>query len=306
MARDTNPRYEESERSYRSRYYPTGIGDEDRDAPYERDSEPARSEYMADGRSSARSNESPRRRSEYRDGGGSRYGRDDRSDYPRDDGRYEAESERYYDDGNHRNRRHEGFAGRPMSPRSRSNYGDTGGDGYGPGALRGYGGRQTGRSSGRAWRPEDANTGFDDGMNSFGAAFEDGFGSIPHQRRSGTSDFAVGQADGAAGPDYSGRGPKGWKRSDDRIQEAVSERLERHPAIDASEIEVRVHDGEVTLSGTVADRRMKRLAEDVAEDVSGVAEVQNGIRIKREGQSASSDRKGMTDAADGKAGKRNA
>lgn len=77
-----------------------------------------------------------------------------------------------------------------------------------------------------------------------------------------------------------GKGPKGFKRSDERIREEVSEALFRDNAVDASEVEVNVRDGEVTLSGTVEDRRMKRLAEDCAESVSGVNEVRNEIRVQ--------------------------
>jgi hypothetical protein len=43
-----------------------------------------------------------------------------------------------------------------------------------------------------------------------------------------------------------------------------------------------VREGEVTLSGTVSDRQMKRAAEDVAEAVFGVEHVQNNIRVKKE------------------------
>ena len=80
-----------------------------------------------------------------------------------------------------------------------------------------------------------------------------------------------------------GKGPKGWQRSDERVREEVNEALARHPEIDASDIEVKVQGGEVTLSGTVTDRRWKRLAEDVAERVFGANEVQNQIRVKQEG-----------------------
>jgi osmotically-inducible protein OsmY len=84
---------------------------------------------------------------------------------------------------------------------------------------------------------------------------------------------------------FSGRGPKGWQRSDDRIREDVSERLADHPHIDASEIEINVNNGEITLTGTVEDRQSKRLAEDIAESVSGVREVHNQIRVQqRQGQ----------------------
>jgi hypothetical protein len=80
---------------------------------------------------------------------------------------------------------------------------------------------------------------------------------------------------------YAGRGPKGWQRSDDRIREDINERLTDHPHIDASEIEVKVQNGEVTMTGTVDERHAKRLAEDIAESVSGVREVHNQIRIRQ-------------------------
>lgn len=80
---------------------------------------------------------------------------------------------------------------------------------------------------------------------------------------------------------FSGRGPKGWQRSDDRIREDVSERLSDHPDVDASGIEVTVQNGEVTLHGEVGDRDTKRLAEDLAERVSGVRDVHNQIRVNR-------------------------
>lgn len=78
---------------------------------------------------------------------------------------------------------------------------------------------------------------------------------------------------------YSGVGPKNYRRNDDRIHEDVCERLSDHPEIDASEIEVRVSNGEVTLSGSVTERNMKRRAEDVIESVQGVKDVNNQIRV---------------------------
>ena len=80
---------------------------------------------------------------------------------------------------------------------------------------------------------------------------------------------------------FSGRGPKGWQRSDERIKDDVSERLTDHPDIDASEIEVQVTGAEVTLTGTVDHRQAKRLAEDIAESVSGVKDVHNQIRVEK-------------------------
>jgi osmotically-inducible protein OsmY len=78
---------------------------------------------------------------------------------------------------------------------------------------------------------------------------------------------------------YRGRGPKGYTRSDDRIREDVSDRLTEDPHIDASDVEVSVNSGGVTLTGAVISRFAKRHAEDIAESVSGVRHVQNNIRI---------------------------
>jgi osmotically-inducible protein OsmY len=79
---------------------------------------------------------------------------------------------------------------------------------------------------------------------------------------------------------FSGRWPKGYQRSDDRIREDVCERLTRDPDIDASEIDVKVTNGEVTLTGTVDERQSKRMAEELAENISGVKDVHNQVRVK--------------------------
>jgi osmotically-inducible protein OsmY len=80
---------------------------------------------------------------------------------------------------------------------------------------------------------------------------------------------------------YTGIGPRDYRRSDDHICEEVCERLNRHGAMDASDIEVEVQDGEVILRGTVEDRRSKRLAEDLAEAASGVSDVRNELQINQ-------------------------
>jgi len=79
---------------------------------------------------------------------------------------------------------------------------------------------------------------------------------------------------------FFGRGPKGYRRSDDRIQEEISDRLMTHPDIDASDIEVRVAGGIVTLTGTAEDRHEKRLAEFIAEDALGVDDVDNRLTVR--------------------------
>jgi hypothetical protein len=78
---------------------------------------------------------------------------------------------------------------------------------------------------------------------------------------------------------FTGRGPKGFQRSDERIKEEVCERLTQHGQLDASEIEVQVNGGVVTLTGAVDHRQAKRMAEDTVEGVSGVKDVHNQIRV---------------------------
>jgi osmotically-inducible protein OsmY len=81
---------------------------------------------------------------------------------------------------------------------------------------------------------------------------------------------------------YSGVGPRGYRRSDDRIEEDVNDRLTWHGEIDATDIQVDVNDGIVTLKGEVNSRYEKRMAENVAENVSGVWDVNNNLRINRQ------------------------
>jgi osmotically-inducible protein OsmY len=83
--------------------------------------------------------------------------------------------------------------------------------------------------------------------------------------------------------EHRGRGPKGYRRSDERIKEDVNDRLSDDYYIDASDIEVSVQNTEVTLTGAVTSRNDKRRAEDIAESVSGVSNVENRLRVKQSG-----------------------
>jgi osmotically-inducible protein OsmY len=77
-----------------------------------------------------------------------------------------------------------------------------------------------------------------------------------------------------------GRPPKGFQRSDERVREEISEIVMRTYWIDAGDVTIEVRDGEVTLTGTVDDRQQKRAIEDVAEQVLGVKDVHNQIRVQ--------------------------
>jgi hypothetical protein len=80
---------------------------------------------------------------------------------------------------------------------------------------------------------------------------------------------------------FAGRGPRGYQRSDERIREDVCELLTHHGEIDASSMEVEVSRATVTLRGTAESGRIRRLVEELVEDVPGVRDVQNELRVNQ-------------------------
>lgn len=125
-----------------------------------------------------------------------------------------------------------------------------------------------------------------------------GRGGVPIGNESSMDDESTGRvyqyATGRGGISYSrgemdefrdthyGKGPKGWKRSDERIKEEVCEALYNSNEVDASDIEVSVKEGIVSLKGSVDTRSTKRTVEDLVDDVSGVQDVQNLLTLKTE------------------------
>ncbi len=83
---------------------------------------------------------------------------------------------------------------------------------------------------------------------------------------------------------FTGVGPSGYQRSDDRISDDICDLLWLNGNIDASDVDVEVKNGEATLKGTVPNRQMKRLAEDLAYAVPGVSDVQNQLRVQKQNQ----------------------
>ncbi len=115
----------------------------------------------------------------------------------------------------------------------------------------------------------------------------------------GNNDNSMGvNREGYLAGKHKGKGPKGYSRSDDRIKEDISDRLSDDSHIDASDIEVEVSNGVVSLSGTVESREIKRRAEDMVESISGVSNVENRLRVGKEDTgertSSSSDSKGSS------------
>jgi osmotically-inducible protein OsmY len=74
-------------------------------------------------------------------------------------------------------------------------------------------------------------------------------------------------------------GPKGYRRSDERMREDVCERLWHEQDLDVSNVEVESHDGTILLRGGVPERRMKHRIEDIAAECAGVKDVDNRLRV---------------------------
>jgi osmotically-inducible protein OsmY len=83
------------------------------------------------------------------------------------------------------------------------------------------------------------------------------------------------------GGSHAGQAPQFHRRSDDKIREEVWELLTNHVDLDASEIELHVEAGEVTLTGMVDSRDAKWLTEDLVSSVAGVREVNNRLKVAR-------------------------
>lgn len=169
-----------------------------------------------------------------------------------------------------------------------SNYREHEPAGFGSFTSNDFGGRDfSGLSHDRAGRPY---TGFGNqapGYSAYGGSrreYDDGErGWLDRAGDEIASWFGDEEAARRREQDHSGRGPSGYIRSDQRILEDVSDELTRDWRVDATNITVTVQDGEVTLDGTVPSRSQKRRAEDISDDVSGVKNVQNNLRVQDTG-----------------------
>lgn len=178
-----------------------------------------------------------------------------------------------------------------------------GGSGYDPyGSGRSDHGRGRGEGSGRGDFSQAIRSGMaGQGMGNFGGSYGSGrdYGGQGYDQRGyrggsedrGFLDRAGDEVASWFGDEdaqrrremdsgHRGRGPRNYSRSDERIREDVSDRLSDDRHIDASDIEVSVSGGEVTLDGTVDSRAAKRHAEDLADSCPGVKHVQNNLRVK--------------------------
>ena len=88
--------------------------------------------------------------------------------------------------------------------------------------------------------------------SSHGAAIHQSSGQGRNFGQSGRDEY-YGSDSYESGP-HGGLGPRGYRRSDERIREDVCECLTNDIWVDASNIDVAVKDCEVTLTGTVTSR----------------------------------------------------
>jgi osmotically-inducible protein OsmY len=199
---------------------------------------------------------------------------------------------------------------RQMDDRERGQFRDRDYGGA-PGSRPGWSDdRRYGQSSERYGQGGDYGSG-SYGRGSYGSGgYGSGSGSYygsSDRGQLGTSDRSYGsggsswsQRDDRGGMGwFSGRGPKGYQRSDSRINEDVCDRLCDSPDIDATDVEVNVANGEVTLTGSVSDRNQKRRAEDLIEQISGVREVHNNLRVSTGSTAGSSATAGSGSAVSG-------
>lgn len=201
------------------------------------------------------------------------YGRGDYSGSPGGDNRFATEG--YGGPGGYRpegvenqrvfaggQRRDENLANRPYDPYERGRVGQfDGSSGSRYGAQ--YGGPTGGQYGGQGF-----------GM---GRGADAGLYGSPRTGQYGQ--YGQSQDRTQAGRGARGLGPKGYRRSDERLQEDICERLTDDWQIDASDISVRVADGVVTLEGSVPERRVKHRVEDLIESCGGVTEIRNQLTV---------------------------
>jgi len=102
-------------------------------------------------------------------------------------------------------------------------------------------------------------------------------------RAAGVQDYPGGALDQLIEASHRGKGPKGYRPSDERLRERICERLTDDPFIDATDVDVTVANGEATLSGEVDSRRMKFAVEELVANTHGIQSVENTIRVRRGG-----------------------
>jgi hypothetical protein len=94
---------------------------------------------------------------------------------------------------------------------------------------------------------------------------------------------------------HRGKGPKNYKRTDEKIVDDVSEALYRNTFVDASRIEVHVDKGIVTLKGFVSEREQKKEAERAIDHLPGVEDIFNELHVQKTSDRLKKSPRGLID-----------
>lgn len=100
---------------------------------------------------------------------------------------------------------------------------------------------------------------------------------VPPDAREGTAR----PAHRMAGPSRHPLAPRDIQRSDAELYEDICEALVHREDVDSSDVTVAVREGEVTLDGSVPERRMRYLIEDLAAGHPAVRDVDNRIAVRK-------------------------
>jgi osmotically-inducible protein OsmY len=113
-----------------------------------------------------------------------------------------------------------------------------------------------------------------------GARGQEGFGN-PGENTWGEEQFRTERRE-EQGRRQANSGPRGRRKSDESLRQEIREILNADPEVEATDIEVEVEGGAVTLRGAVVDSDARLLAEELVESLVGVREVHNRLRVERE------------------------
>ncbi len=117
---------------------------------------------------------------------------------------------------------------------------------------------------------------------SSGARGQEGFGN-PGEDTWGEERFRAERRE-EQGRRQTNAGPRARRRSDESLAQEIREILTADQELEATDIEVEVEGGAVTLRGAVVDSDARLLAEELVETLPGVREVHNRLRVEREEQ----------------------
>lgn len=67
--------------------------------------------------------------------------------------------------------------------------------------------------------------------------------------------------------------------NDDKIYDAVRQRLANDPDVKGADLDVAVNNGVVTMKGTVNDQHAREKAEKIVKKVKGVTRVDNQLKV---------------------------